>query len=54
MIKIYNINLKINLTKMLTINKATFYLNKRHIESLRSYQEFRGGIHDKSVVCIIR
>ena len=24
-----------NLTKMLTINKATFYINKGHIESLK-------------------
>ena len=35
-VKIYNINEKINLTKMLTITKATFYLNKRHIQSPRS------------------
>ena len=34
-----------NLTKTLTINKATFYLSKGHIESLRSEYEFHSGIH---------
>ena len=43
----------INLTKMLTINKAIFYLNKKHIESLSSNWEFHGGIYDKSVVCTV-
>ena len=38
---------------MLTIKKATFYLNKGHIESLRREEEFHGGIHDKSVICIV-
>ena len=33
---INNINQKIDLTKILTIKKATFYVNKRHIESLSS------------------
>ena len=51
--KIYNINLKVNLTEMLTINKATFYLNKGHIESLRTDKEFHDGIHDKSVAGIV-
>ena len=32
---------------MLTINKVTFYLNKEHIESLRSEEEFLDCIHNK-------
>ena len=32
----YITSTKKKLTKILTINKTTFYLNKKHIESLRS------------------
>ena len=38
---------------MSTINKATFCLNKRHIEAFRSDWELYGDIHDKSAFCIV-
>ena len=38
---------------MLTVNKATFYLNKENIESFRSQYKFHGGIHDQNVVGIV-
>ena len=38
---------------MLTIHRATFYINNSHLESLSRDWEFHGGIHDKSFVCIV-